>query len=221
MKNEKCPVCGNTHLRSAGANPVQGTIWCNSCGSSWSLKEWSEIQAKSVEKVFSFDAETNGLWGQAFAIAAVLQGSDGSNIEFLGRCPIEGEINPWVKENVLPQMEGIPTNYSSYKKLLEAFMKFYMDNKEGATVIVHMGLPVESRLFIDAHNMGIIGDWDAPYPLVDISAFPHVGTSVDTYNKDHGLEGQIPSLTGGTHNPLYDSYAALVAYNYVKSHTAW
>lgn len=166
-----------------------------------------------MKKVFSFDAETNGLWGKAFAIAAVVQLEDGNRVEFIGRCPIEEPINGWVKENVLPQMEGIPTNYSNYEDLLKGFVQFYLQNKEGADIIVHMGLPVEARVFIDAHELSILGDWDAPFPLIDISAFPEINTSVDTYNRKHGLNNLIPEVEGGTHNPLFDSYAALVAYN--------
>lgn len=65
--------------------------------------------------IFSFDAETNGLWGQAFAVAAVLFDENGDEVaRFVGRCPIEGEVNPWVKENVLPEMEGIPVTHKSY-----------------------------------------------------------------------------------------------------------
>jgi hypothetical protein len=161
-----------------------------------------------MRSIFSFDAETNGLWGQAFAIGAVVRTEKGL-IEFVGRCPIEGEVNSLVAENVLPEMEDIATNYLSYKEMLEDFMAFYKRHKEGADIIVHMGLPVESKLFIDAHEMGIIGDWDAPYPLIDICAFPEIGTSVDTYNKENKVE--IPYV-GSTHNPLYDSYAALSAY---------
>lgn len=166
-------------------------------------------------KIFSFDAETNGLWGQAFSIAAVVKYPDGATKEFLGRCPIDVTqvaINPWVKENVLSQLKGVPYNYDNYRSLLKAFMAFYMEEKQDAQIIVHMGLPVESRLFLDAHNMGIIGDWDAPYPLVDISALPEIGTSVDTYNRENGIE--VPACEGGTHNPLFDSYAALLAYEH-------
>lgn len=167
-----------------------------------------------MKKIFSFDAETNGLWGQAFAIAAVVQEEDGSIKEFIGRCPIESPINVWVEKNVLPTLTNIPEDYKSYKDLLKAFMEFYLSNKEGADIIVHMGLPVEARLFIDAHNMGIIGDWDAPYPLIDISAFPEIGTSVDAYVKGWA-KVSIDNIEGGTHNPLYDSYAALTAYKYL------
>lgn len=167
-------------------------------------------------KIFSFDAETNGLWGQAFAIAAVVLEEDGSTKEFLGRCPIQEPTNQWVAENVLPKMTDIPENYDSYEEMLKAFTEFYLENKEGANVIVHMGVPVEARLFLDAHTLGYIGDWDAPYPLIDVSAIPEIGTSVDAYNTAHNLAKHIPEMEGGTHNPLYDSYATLVAYeNYM------
>ena len=94
--------------------------------------------------------------------------------------------------------------------MLEAFIAFYMENKQDADVIVHMGLPVEAKLFLDAHRLEILGDWDAPYPLIDISAFPQVGTSVDSYNEKNGIK--IPDDNGGTHNPLYDCRAVALAY---------
>lgn len=87
-----------------------------------------------------------------------------------------------------------------------------MENKEDAIVLVHMGLPVEAKLFLDAHALGILGDWDAPYPLVDISAIPEIGVSVDTYNKNNRIN--LPEMEGGTHNPMYDSLAAAYAYDH-------
>lgn len=163
------------------------------------------------KRVFSFDAETNGLWGQAFSIAAVVM-EDGTEVaRFIARCPIDEVVNPWVAENVLPQMAAIPETHENYKSMLSDFMQFYMLHKSDADVIVHMGLPVEARLFIDAHAVKIIGDWDAPYPLIDISAYPEVRDSVDGYNTGHGIV--VPDFDGGTHNPLYDSYAAALCYN--------
>lgn len=129
--------------------------------------------------------------------------------------PINGEIDPWVAEKVLPEMTAIPVTHKDYKSMLTDFMQFYIDNKSDADVIVHMGVPVESRLFLDAHSMGIIGDWDAPYPLIDISAFPEVGDSVDSYNKAHDII--VSDYEGGTHNPLYDSMAAALCYQDVCS----
>lgn len=163
------------------------------------------------KKIFSFDAETNGLWGQAFAVAAIVLENGIETARFIARCPINEPVNSWVADNVLPQMTEIPETHESYNSMLTDFMQFYNLHKTDADVIVHMGLPVEARLFLDAHTVGIIGDWDAPYPLIDISAFPQVRDSVDRYNADHGIV--VPEFEGGTHNPLYDSYAAALCYN--------
>lgn len=184
MKTKGLNVVNTTSANQAG--PIKGT-------------------AQDI-KVLSLDAETNGLWGTAFQIAAVLY-DHGTVITFNGQCPIECEINPWVKDNVLPYVDGVM--YRSYYLLLKDFMEWYKAHKEDADVIVHVGLPVEARLFIDAHNYGFIGDWDAPFPLIDISAIPEIGTSVDNYNKKHSIK--VP-YKGNIHNALYDSWAALVAY---------
>lgn len=161
--------------------------------------------------------------GEAFAIGAVIMDKETGEVEkhFLARCPIDAlteKVNEWVEENVLPQMEDVPQTHEGYAEILEAFMDWYMQNKTDADVIVHMGFPVETKLIRDAHTMGIIGDWDAPYPLIDIAAFPQIGDSVDTYNKENGIE--IPTFdgAGGTHNPLYDSIAAAAAYRDILKH---
>jgi hypothetical protein len=170
-----------------------------------------------ARKIFSFDAETNGLWGRAFSVAAVLYGADGGEeVRFVGRCPIDGQVNPWVEGNVLPEMADILETHDSYEALLGAFVEFYLAHKgEDVDIIVHMGLPVEARLFLDAHNLGILGDWDAPFPLVDIAAFPEVGTSVDSYNESHGISVSAAEFAGGTHNPLFDSAQAAAAYRHI------
>ena len=170
----------------------------------------SKLQEETRKKILSLDAETNWLRWQAFAIAAVVELPDWSKKEFVWRCPIGEEINPWVAENVLPQMKWIQETYKSYEELLVAFSKFYLENKDQADIIVHMGVPVESKLFTDAHAKWFIWDRDWPFPLLDISALPEIGTSVDTYNEKHWIK--IPDFEWWTHNPLYDSYAALEAY---------
>jgi len=172
------------------------------------------------KNILSIDAETNGLWGKAFSIGAILYGENGQEKSFfLARCPIEGETDSWVEKNVIPQMLGIPETNATYEEMLEAFSKFYKENKEDATLIVHMGLPVEAKLFLDAHTLGFIGDFDAPYPLIDVSATLDLAgfdpTSVDKYNKALGIE--VPDDVGGTHNPLYDSRAAALCYMDLKN----
>lgn len=167
-------------------------------------------------RVLSFDAETNGLWGQPFAIGALVYDENGVEVErFVGRCPIQGEVVPWVAENVLPQLAELPV-YGDWCQLLSAFAKFYLANKDGADQIVHMGYIVEAKLLRDMYSTGMIGEWDGPYPLIDIAGnLQQVGedpTSVDSYVQKWGLEVRD---FGGTHNPLHDSEVAAVVYRHL------
>jgi len=174
-------------------------------------------------RILSIDAETNGLWGQAFAVAAILYKDGKEEKRFVARCPIgmPGDpVDPWVAENVLPQLEGLPVSHDRYETMLADFASFYLANKESADILVHMGVPVEARLFLDAHAKGMIGDWDGPYPLIDVSAFPNVGTSVDAYNLENRIALDPETFSGGTHNPLYDAAQAAACYMHViKRHT--
>ncbi len=172
-----------------------------------------------MNKIFSFDAETNGLWGTAFAIGALVYDESGQEIaRFFGRLSDEAVTDQWVRNNVLPTLSGLPVTHESYDALLSGFAKFYLANKEGCDVLAHMGYIVETKLLRDAHDMGFIGDWDGPYPLFDVSGnLQQAGydpTSVDAYVKKHGLE--VPDF-GATHNPLYDSAVAAVVYRHLLS----
>ena len=169
----------------------------------------------NIKKVFSFDAETNGLLGRAFAIGAVLYENGKEVKTFCARCPIEGTVNPWVEKNVLPQMADMVVTHSTYEEMIQAFAEFFKENKADAHVIFHMGLPVEARVVLDMHRFGILGELEGAYPWMDISGhLEHAGcdpTSVDKYNADHGIVVPQPEK-GGAHNPLYDSRAAALCY---------
>ena len=162
-------------------------------------------------KILSFDAEVNGLWGCVFSVGAVLSENGIETKTFLGRCEIEGDVNPWVAENVIPQLEEVKITHKTKEDLIKGFIKFYMDNKQDAKIIVHMGVPVESNLFKKAHDLGFIGDFDAPYPLLDIAGnLDQAGydpTSVDNFLKQNDEK-----IEGNPHNPLFDSRAALKCY---------
>lgn len=168
-------------------------------------------------KVFSFDAESNGLWGTAFAIGAIVYDEGGIEIaRFVGRLPDTAVTDKWARENVLPNTADIPVTHS-YEALLASFAEFYMKHKVNADIIAHMGVPVEAKLLWDMHSKGFIGNWDGPYPFLDVAtALKAKGedpTSVDKYNERHGLMAGRPEAEGlATHHPLYDSVAAAVAY---------
>lgn len=172
-------------------------------------KRFEELKNQNV---MSIDAESNGLWGKAFAIAAVVYDVNGNEIErFTSRCPIEETVNSWVFENVLPKMEDIKETSNSYEDMLREFFEFLKRHKDAKT-LCHMGHVVESRLLLDAHSLGIIGDWDAPYEWYDVCVL--FGDSVDTYNSENGV-GVGKDLVGGTHNPLYDCIAAYAAFRHI------
>lgn len=168
-------------------------------------------------KIFSFDAETNGLWGQAFAISAAVYEDGKLAASFTTYLGAEGVTDSWVKDNVLPKLVDLAKTHDSYDTMLSAFADFYKANKDGADVIAHMGVPVEAKLLLDMHSKGFIGDWDGPYPFLDVAsvlkAKGYDPTSVDSYNKEFDLMENVPEADGlATHHPLYDSVAAARAY---------
>lgn len=170
--------------------------------------------------VFSFDAETNGLWGQPFAVAALVYDENGNEMaRFVGRCPIDGEVNDYVAKNVLPQMEGIEESHDSYDALLADFAEFYLREKKDTTVIAHMAVPVESGVLKDMHTCGLIGDFDGPYPLIDLAGcLAQAGedpTSCDGYAEKYGVSVNATEFAGRTHNPLYDSVQAAAVYRHL------
>jgi len=159
--------------------------------------------------LLSFDAEANGLWGTAFSVAGAVFNFDGEiRDSIILRCPIEGNIDPFVEEHFLPQMEEIEINCSSYQQMLERYFEWRKEWRAVAIDLVHMGVPIEARLFLDAHDMGIIEDWEGPHPLIDVSTIAEIWDSCDRYNILNGVHvGTIKK-----HNPLYNSIAAAKAY---------
>jgi hypothetical protein len=165
------------------------------------------------KNILSIDAECNSLNGKAFAIAAVLFDENGfEKSRFIGRCPIVGDIDSWVEQNVLPKIQDISETHLTYPALLSSFMEYFMKSKINADIIAHVAIPVESRLFTDAQDMGIIDAFEGPYPLIDISAFPEIGISVDTYNQRNNIK--LVDI-GNTHNPIYDCISAAAAYRHI------
>lgn len=173
-------------------------------------------------KIISIDAETNGLWGKQFAVAFVVYENGLKVDEAVFKCPIEGHINEWVKENVLPQIESIPDTHSSYDAMLIDMGKWWIKNKVFATALWHMGHVVESFLFRELVMSASIGEWDAPYCPIEVSqvlAFAgEEPDSVDKYVKKYELT--IPEINGGTHNPLYDAIVAAEVYFHIQKNAS-
>lgn len=166
-----------------------------------------------MKKIFSFDAETDGLWGNPFAIAAIVYEDGQETARFIARLPDDMVYDSWAINNVIPALANVAPTHEIYEEMIAAFAIFYKMNKDGADCICHMGYIVEAHLLREMHRLGFIGDWDAPYPLYDISGnLQSAGedpTSVDGYAKKYALE--IADY-GTTHNPLYDCEVAARVY---------
>lgn len=170
------------------------------------------------KKVFSFDAETDGLWGNPFAVAAIVYENGQETARFLARLSDAAVTNKWVAENVLPTLADVSPTHETYAAMLADFALFYKANKADAECVCHMGYIVEAHLLREMRRLDLIGDWDAPYPLYDVSgnlqAAGEDATSVDNYAKKHALE--IADF-GTTHNPLYDCEVAAKVYLHLQA----
>lgn len=179
------------------------------------------MNAKNKQNVIlSVDAETDGLWGKPFAIAAIAYDKNANEVaRFVARSSEKVE-NEWVEKNVLPQCSRIAV-VGNYIQLLSAFANFYNSMRElyNVTALWHMGHVVESYLFRELVENKLIGEWDAPYTPIEVSAYLEMSgerpDSVDTYVQKHDVKLNIEGLS--THNPLYDCEVAYRVYNHIKT----
>ena len=156
-------------------------------------------------QIFSFDVESNGLLGQAFAVGAVIVDLHGTLLhEFIGRCPIEGEVAAWVKENVLPKLLDVPVKYNSLTSLQNAFWHYLQAHKEKSIIAADFGYPVEAKFLLECQLADLPSrKWHAPYPLHEVGTLLLAAGIDPDINREEYAE-----ITGLKHNPLHDAYAA-------------
>lgn len=157
-------------------------------------------------KTFSFDAETDGLYGDVWAIGAVVQNGDQQKV-FAGQIDPASIQNEWVQQNIVPFV-SLP-GYPSARALRDAFWAFWLEHREGAICIADFGSPVESGLF-----RACVADdpdarqWLGPYPLHE------VGTALLCTGIDPDIDRvEFSGLTGLIrHNPVDDARASLACW---------
>lgn len=171
------------------------------------------------DTVFSVDAETDGLYGYAFAIGVIVQ-LPNTRFYFSGRCPDSVVKDDWVKDTVLPAIQDMEITHPSSDALEEAFWKFWMTHKSKIDVVIaHCGSPVESGLFrrcVERNQSSRC--WDGPYPAIhDVATLllqaGEDPSSVDSYIKKNGLAKPL----GSPHNPLFDAESALIVWNHLRN----
>ncbi len=170
----------------------------------------------SKTKLLSFDLETNGLHGQAFAIGAlVIDGTGKVYDELSARCPLKDEIDPWVKANVLPAIEDMSITHDNFETMREAFWKWYITHEPRSDyVLVNNGYPVEYRFLLQCQEADLEERyWQHPFPILDLaSLLIQVGQN-PLASKSKLAQKLIGSDGYIQHHPLHDAkIAALVAF---------
>lgn len=120
-------------------------------------------------KIISFDAEANGLHGGAFAVGAVLVVEGLVVEEFFARCPIDGPVDPWVTEHVIPALRGSGVTHASAREMRDAFWTWLMSHKQDATIVCDCGWPVEAGLLSACVADDPSRAFEGPYPLHEVA----------------------------------------------------
>ena len=157
-------------------------------------------------KLFVFDVETDGLYGDGFAVGAVVL-EDGKEVaRFSGIAEPEKVKNEWVRENVIPHLDGL-TEFPTRKDMRNAFWEFWMKHRDGALCFADFGSPVESGFF----RACVTDDperrmWDGPYPLHE------VGTLLLAAGIDPDIDRvEFSGLKNlKKHNPVDDALASAI-----------
>lgn len=166
---------------------------------------------EKFRKVFLFDVESDGLHGEGFAFGFVRGYLTPDGVAIVkkggGIAGIEEVKDPWVRENVLPNLreaieKGELQQLPSRKALRDAFWRELQEAKrEGYEIWSDCNWPVEAN-FLSA----CVADdpqaraWEGPYPLKDLATLLDVNVSREEVS---GVRYD--------HNPLNDALASLIA----------
>lgn len=172
-------------------------------------------------KILSFDVESNGLHGEAFAVAGVvIDGRRRIVSQFVGRCPIVGPVDAWVEENVLGPMEDIANTAPDGRTLRNEFWAWYSQVKTDCDMIVAANpFPVEARFLIACQNDDLAArEFDHPFPYFDVPSMLYtLGYQTPEQRRAFVAEA-IGEAAGQAHDPLWDATAT--AYTALAAHMA-
>lgn len=163
-------------------------------------------------RVLCFDVESNGLHGQAFAVGGVVYDTEtqASLDTLLVRCPIEGDVNEWVAENVLQHLD-IAETHTDAKAMRSAFWTWFQQHKQNAVILVDVGYPVETRFLAQCQDDDVSRAWDGPYPLHDLaSVLLALGLDPDLDRRVGHIEQHLRQ-----HHPLDDALASVLVFDKV------
>lgn len=170
--------------------------------------------------ILAFDVESNGLHGDAFAVAGVLM-DDSRQIlsQFVARCPIIGPVDSWVSDNVLGPMNTMPDTAPDARTMRDAFWKWYLEVKPQSGLIVAANpYPVEARFLISCQQDDMPArEFDHPFPYFDLSSMLYSLGFQTPAARHEFVAAAVGDAQGEAHNPLWDATAtALTAHRVVE-----
>ncbi len=148
--------------------------------------------------IFSFDVESNGLYGEGFAFGAVVMDEHGQELAAAQACCLKNVSDSWVTENVLPYLADMP-QLASREEVRHAFWEFYMQWKGKCHVVADVAYPVDME-FLRQSALEHHGEWDAPFPLLDVASIMFA-CGEDPLTDGAAFTGCI----GDNHQPLFDA----------------
>lgn len=163
-------------------------------------------------KILSFDLETNGLHGKAFAVGAVVMDARGRvHDKFTARCRLTSKVDDWVKANVLPVITEMPITHDNYEQMREAFWEWYVIAKDEADyVLVNNGYPVEHRFLLDCQDANIDERyWQHPFPILELSSLLLMTHGISGAGKSNLKKNMDKDYIKKMHDPLEDSIMAI------------
>lgn len=164
-------------------------------------------------KLLSFDLETNGLHGSAFAVGAVVMNAKGEVLDsFVARCPLAHEVDPWVKANVFPAIHDMQVTHTDQKTLRHDFWQWYLQvEPKSDYVLVSNGYPVEYRFLLQCQEDDLeTRYWQHPFPILDLTSIL-LATGHDPSAKSQLVAKIVREGKFSRHHPLDDAKIAALA----------
>lgn len=150
------------------------------------------------------DVESNGLWGQPFAVGAVRMTSGGRVIRtFSARCNIDEVPDEWVLNNKIEELLIAFPKVDDARALMGEFIGWY--SKEGErNTFVDTGYPVDCR-FLDFMRWDEKWQSYSPYPLYDISSIIMAAGEPPNVDRFEYAQELIGEKKGVAHDPTWDA----------------
>lgn len=163
-------------------------------------------------RIFSVDAETDGLYGEPFAVGAVVLDEEGNEVaRFAGTADPGSVKDQWVRENVLPVL-GPGVDFPTRLELREAFWEFWVSHREGALCVADVGTPVEAFLFRLCVGDDPARAKDGPFPVHELATLLLAGGLNPLAERALLASRWGVEWAGRPHNPLDDARVAALLF---------